>query len=64
METLYFTKQFTGGLLKGIRIIESMRFASPELASNWLKVARAGIRKPIGGSPYKVIDASFQNYTR
>jgi len=50
--------------LKGIRIIESMRFASPELASNWLKVARKGIRKPTGGSPYKVIDASFQNYSR
>jgi len=64
MVTLYFTKQFTGGLLKGIRITESMRFASPELASEWVAWARKGCKKPIGGSPYKVIDASFQNYAR
>lgn len=64
MVTIYFTKQFTGGLLKGLTHTGSMQFVSIERASEWVSWARKGCRKPIGGSPYKVIDASFQNYQR
>lgn len=64
MITLYFTKEFTGGVLKGLRFNESMRFANEKLAADWATWARKGCKKPIGGWPYKIIDASFQNYTR
>ena len=65
MITLYFTKQFTGGILKGLLYNESMHFDSYESAAQWLKFARKGCRKPYDrSSPYKVVDASYQKYWR
>ena len=63
METVYFTKEFTKGFLKGIRIIESISFPTVEDCARFAVVGRE-VKKPIGGSPYKIVDASFQNYSR
>lgn len=60
MTTLYFTKQFTAGILKGIRISESMPFASANLAADFIKVMRKGSKK----IDWKIVDASFQKYWR
>lgn len=62
--TLYFTKEFTGGLLKGLHHNGSMTFENVEDAAEFLKVMRKGVKKPIGGSPYRIVDASFQKYWR
>jgi hypothetical protein len=65
MTTLYFTKQFTGGSLRGLTINESMQFASTDAAAEFIKFGRKGCRKPVaGGSPWKIVDASFQKYWR
>ena len=62
--TLYFTKLFTGGNLKGILYTGTMTFVSPEAASEFIKAGRKGVKRPIGGSPYRIVDASFQDYRR
>ncbi len=64
MTTLYFTKQFTGGLLKGLLYNESMVFANEILAAEFIKFGRKGCKKPTLGSPWKIVDASFQKYWR
>lgn len=65
MITLYYTKEFTGGLLKGLRVNESMTFVSIEAAEKYKAFGFKGCKKPIAnGSPYKFIDASYQNYFR
>ena len=58
--TLYFTKQFTSGILKGIIINESLPFVSVERAEIWRKGVMAKEKK-LG---YKIIDRSYQNYSR
>jgi len=60
MTTLYFTKQFISGVLRGIRVNESMSFASVDAAADFLKVMRKGSKKV----DWKIIDASFQKYWR
>jgi hypothetical protein len=65
MTTLYFTKQFTGGLLKGIKVNHSMSFISESDAADFLKVMRKGVKKAVCGTdPWKIVDASFQKYWR
>ncbi len=60
--TLYFTREFTKGLLKGIRHIDSLSFVSVESAENWRKgIARNHKR---GSLNYKLVDASYQSYIR
>ena len=60
MITLYFTKQFTGGVLKGLFYNESMRFVSDAAAAEFLKVMRKGSKKV----DWKIVDASYQKYWR
>lgn len=60
MVTLYFTKLFTNGVLKGIKVNETMPFASVDLAADFLKVMRKGSKKV----DWKIVDASFQKYWR
>mgnify|MGYP001562450591 CR=1 FL=1 len=63
MITLYYTQEFTGGLLKGIVINEQMRFATVELALGWALTASKVIKKPFANcNPYRVIDYSFKKY--
>jgi len=60
MTTLYFTKLFTRGVLKGIRVNESMPFVSTEAAADFHKVMRKGGKKV----DWKIVDASYQKYWR
>jgi len=64
MVTLYFTKRFTGGLLKGLAVNESMRFASDTDAAEFVKAGRKGFKKVVGSSQWKIVDASYQKYWR
>ena len=60
--TLYFTKTFTKGMLKGITINESLPFVSVERAEVWRKAVTA---KGLSGKlPYRIVDASYQNYSK
>ena len=58
--TLYFTKEFTRGILKGLVINESLPFVSVERSRVWVKGVMAKEKK-LG---YKIIDRSYQNYAR
>ena len=58
MTTLYFSKLFTRGLLKGIVYHGFLDFTDPERAASWIK----GIRKNIarGKLNFDLVDATFQ----
>lgn len=60
--TLYFTKSFNKGFLRGISVIESLGFVDTDSAARWLKGVRAN--SEAGKLDYAVTDASFQNYAR
>jgi len=62
MATLYFTKYFTKGVLKGITYHGKLTFVSVERAAEWLSAVRSKGER--GKLPYRIIDASFQNYVR
>jgi len=64
MHTVYFTKLFTGGTLKGLTYHGSISYPTLEACAAFIAHGRKGVRKPIGGSPYKIVDASFQDYRR
>jgi hypothetical protein len=64
MTILYFTKEFTGGLLKGMKLNEQMRFASEGLAIEFANKCSAPTKHAAGGSNWKIIDFSFQKYWR
>lgn len=66
MTTIYFTKQFTSGLLKGLFYRESMRFTSEAEAADFIKAGRKGFKgqKVTGGSGWRIVDASYQKYWR
>lgn len=64
MNTIYFTKRFTSGLLTGLSVVTALNADLPteELA----KIIHKGVRgkDAITGSKWIVTDASFQNYKR
>ena len=62
MQTLYFSKTFTSGLLKGLTTHGKISFPTIEGCDGWLKAIKAKAAK--GKLPYQITDASFQNYTR
>ena len=62
METLYFTRLFTRGLLKGLTHQDSISYATTERCLAW--VAAVNAKEARGRMDYKVIDRSFQNYAR
>ena len=62
MVILYFTKLFTKGNLKGISLNESLPFVSVGRAENWRKIVTSkGLRNKLD---YKIVDYSYQNYSR
>lgn len=60
MVTLYFTKEFVSGVLKGIRVNESMPFVSADRAADFVRVMRKGGKKV----EWKIVDSSYQKYWR
>ena len=57
--TPYFTQQFSKGLLKGICYTSSLGFGTVDSAMRWVRGIQANKRVN-----YKLIDYSFQNYSR
>lgn len=55
MVTVHYTKLFTGGTLKGITRREQSTMSEGS-AKGFIEAGRKGIKKPIGGSPYKFTD--------
>jgi hypothetical protein len=63
MTTIYFTKLFTAGPLKGLTYQDKATGPDVATLAKFYRVGRE-VKKPIGGSPYRIVDASFQNYAR
>jgi hypothetical protein len=63
-QTIYFTKQFTNGLLKGVCVIASAAFSSVDEAAKYAAIGRKGKDKFGLKSPWIIVDRSFQNYRR
>jgi hypothetical protein len=63
MITLYFTREFTGGNLKGLFYNATMTFATTDEAVKFVERGKRGIKSKFG-SPYKIVDYSFQKYWR
>ena len=65
MVTLYFTKKFTGGPLKGLTYNDQVSFGSVESAMAYVARARGRTKRRRGcGSPWIMVDHSFQKYDR
>lgn len=63
MERIYVTKLFIDGPLKGLTYHDSVTGSdAARLAKDWC--VGTVVRKPVGGSPYRIVDASFQKYAR
>jgi hypothetical protein len=60
--TVYFTKYFTKGILKGLTYNDKISHPTVEGCANYIKVITA--KGKAGKLPYIVIDSSFQNYAR
>jgi hypothetical protein len=51
-----FTKHFTGGVLKGLKVDEQITYPTKKQCEAFVKRGVKGVHKPIGGSsPYKII---------
>jgi hypothetical protein len=62
MQTIYFTRQFIKGNLKGLTHADRISFPTVEACAAWVKGIKA---KAAGGRlDYTIIDHSFQNYAR
>jgi hypothetical protein len=59
MVTLYFTRQFRSGILKGMTHLDSLPFVSVDCAMAWVKAIKAST-----SVNYSIVDHSFQNYRR
>jgi len=66
MATIYITKTFTSGTLKGLSVYAAMPgFKSPDDAAKWAKSHKTRPVRPVFGvAPYVVSEASFQRYWR
>lgn len=62
MQTLYFTRQFTKGNLKGLTHLDRISFPTIEGCVQWVKGINAKAAR--GRLDYKIVDHSFQNYQR
>ena len=60
--TLYFTREFTKGNLKGLQHQDKLDFVSVERAEVWLKGVTSNHAK--GKLNYRIVDRSYQNYFR
>ena len=59
MITITYTKHFTGGLLAGLSITESLTFAELESAHAWVSSATIGHSGILGTSDYRISDVSY-----
>ena len=62
MITLYFTREFTKGTLKGLRQRDTITFVNEQAASEWL--ASMTSKKKRQRLDYIIVDKSFQKYWR
>ena len=65
-KTIYFTKRFTNGTLKGLAYIDQITFpaTSETKMVKWLQDHKDKPIKSLTGSDYVVEDMSYQNYKR
>ncbi len=63
MFILHGTKLFTAGTLAGLTHDFTMQFATEQAAIDWAKTAEKGIKKPVGGSPYRVTEWTITSGT-
>jgi hypothetical protein len=63
IHTLYISKRFTGGILEGLIVHEVITGPDADALLKAFPVGRK-VTNPIGGSPYVIVDASFQRYVR
>ena len=59
--TVYFTKLFTSGTLKGLTYDDKISYPTIEGCMKWIKSAQKGHKYSKTGA-YKVVDFSFQKY--
>jgi hypothetical protein len=67
LSTLYYTKHFVSGCLKGISIIEHFTFDKSRIDEITKFVNRGKYGRPLTdytGNKYNITDAAFQNYAR
>ncbi len=62
MATLYFTRQFTKGNLKGLTHNDTISFPPLEACADWVKVINSPKKQRT--LDYKIVDKSFQKYWR
>jgi hypothetical protein len=65
--TVYFTKQFTSGMLKGLSVNTSVSFATMGAAGEFAKhyQDRTKVHRDLlTGNRFQVTDLSFQKYDR
>ena len=62
MVTLYFTREFTKGNLRGIRHNDKISFPDYPACVQWARAINA--KADAGTLPYRIVDRSFQNYQR
>ncbi len=60
MQTLYFTRRFTKGALKGLTHQDKITFPTVEGCTEWL----AAVAKNASKLGYVIVDRSFQSYAR
>lgn len=61
--TIYFTKRFTSGTLKGISVIQQVSCPTVERCAKVGRIGREG-KDVITGAKWVITDSSFQNYRR
>lgn len=61
LQTLYYSKRFDSGLLKGLTVHQSV--TASESSLKHLRVGSKG-RDTITRSRWTIVDASYQNYVR
>lgn len=65
MVTIYITKYFVKGPLKGISYLDAMPgFPTAEAAAKWANKHKRVPVRSIGGADYLITDCSFQAYKR
>jgi len=63
MFTLYVRKYFTAGPLKGLYYNDKVTGSDMDkLARQW--AVGTEVKRPVGCSPYRIVDASFQSFAR
>jgi hypothetical protein len=62
MITLYFTREFIKGTLKGLRQRDTITFVNEQAAAGWL--ASMTSKKKRQRLNYVIVDKSFQKYWR